>query len=382
MQPLAPPRRLLLADQVAQAIEAEIAAQRWREWLPGERSLQRVFNVSRQTVRAALARLIARHTLTVERARGYRIRPARQGTPDTTAAASHEIGLICPEPVYRMPPRFIQVLDILRGHCAEVGLNLEVLEGHRFKRTDPGRLMPRLVRCQPKACWILALANRRMQTWFERSGLPVVVYGNVYAGLSLSGTGIDFHACIRHAASLLLAKGHRRVVFVAYDLSRAGEADSWRGFQEAFGAHRGDVATPLLIERPDGDADALCRQLDGVLRGPSRPTAFVVSHTHHYAAVATHLVSRGLRIPADVSLVCRSEDPFLQFLRPTPAFYRANMEILSRLLFEQVRHAIAGTAKPGDQRLLVPELVPGGTVGPPPAPRGAGGARSGSKRNE
>jgi len=365
MQALAQPRRVLLADQVAQAVENEIAAQRWREWLPSERSLQRSLNVSRQTVRAALARLVARRRIAVEPYSGYRILPPK--TRAATAAPARELGLICPEPVYRMPPRFVQVLDIFRSHCAEAGLNLEVLEGQRFMRTDPGRLMPRLLRTHPKACWILVLASRRMQEWFDDSGEPAVVYGNVYPGLSLNGIGINYHACIRHAAALLLAKGHRRIALVAYDTQRAGEQDSVRGFREAFGSHRGETAVPIVMERPDSDADALCRQLDGVLRAPQRPTAFVVSHTHHYATVATHLASRGLRVPDDVSLICRSEDPFLQFMRPRPAFYRANMEVAARLLFDRVRATIAGTAKPGDQRLLMPELVPGGSVAPPPA---------------
>jgi DNA-binding LacI/PurR family transcriptional regulator len=266
-----------------------------------------------------------------------------------------------------MPPRFIQVLDIFRALCAEERLGVDVLEGQRFSRTDPGRLMPRLVRSSPKACWVLVLADRRMQEWFESSGVPAVVYGNVYSGLSLPGAGINYHACIRHATSLLLTKGHRRVALVAYDARRAGEQDSVRGFREAFEAHRGDPVVPLVLERPDSDADALCRQLDGVLRAAQRPTAFVVTHTHHYATVATHLASRGLRVPEDVSLICRSEDPFLQFMRPRPVFYRANMEVAAKLLFDRVRHAIEGTAKPGDQRLIVPELVPGGSVGPPPA---------------
>jgi DNA-binding LacI/PurR family transcriptional regulator len=373
MKPLAHPRRVLLADQVAQAIEAEIAAQRWREWLPSERSLQRILNVSRQTVRAALARLAARKRIVVNPYRGYRIVPlsrtarAKAKAKTVAPAPSRELGLICPEPVYQMPPRFLQVLDIFRALCAEGGLNLEVIEGQRFMRTDPGRLMPRLVRTHPKACWILVLANRRLQEWFAGSGEPAVVYGNVYPGVSLNGTGIDYHACIRHAASHLLTKGHRRIGFVAYDLRRAGEEASWRGFQEACAAHRGDDAVPTLIERPDSDADALCRQLDSALRARHRPTAFVVSHTHHYATVATHLALRGLHVPDDVSLICRSEDPFLQFMRPTPAFYRANMEVAARLLFERVRHAIDGTAKPGDQRLLIPELVQGGSVAAPSA---------------
>jgi DNA-binding LacI/PurR family transcriptional regulator len=365
MRPLSSLRRVLLAEQVAQSIEREIDAGRWREWLPSERSLQRVLNVSRQTVRAALERLQAAKRIAVEPYRGYRIAASPRARARAQSAASREVGVICAEAVYQMPPRFIQVLDVFRALCAEAGVNVEVMEGVRFKRTDPGRIMPRLVRSNPKACWVLVLADRRMQEWFERSGEPAVVYGNVYAGLKLSGAGINYHACIRHATSLLLAKGHRRIALVAYDVRRAGEQDTVRGFREAFEAQRGDEAVPVVLERPDSDATALCRQLDRVLQSPQRPTAFVISHTHHYATVATHLANCGLRIPRDVSLICRSEDPFLQFMRPTPAFYRANMDVAARLLFERVRLAIDGTARPGDQRLLVPELVAGESVAPP-----------------
>lgn len=359
------PRRVLLADQVAQSIEGEIAAERWIQWLPSERALQRILSVSRQTVRAALERLASTGRIAVEPYRGYRIVAAKIPKQNAVVIERRELGLICPEPVYRMPPRFIQVLDVFRALCAEAGLSVEVLEGQRFARNNPTRLMPRIVGISPKACWILALARRPLQEWFLQSGLPVVVYGNVYAGLKLTSTGIHYRACIRHATSLLLSKGHRRIVFVAYDVRAAGEEDSVRGFLEAFTAHRGEKGKPTVIERPDGDADALCRQLDAILRVEPLPTAFVVSHTHHYATVATHLVNRGLRIPDDVSLICRSEDPFLQFLRPKPVFYRANMEVAARMLFERVRQAIEGTARPGDQRLLVPELVQGDSVAAP-----------------
>lgn len=370
MQPFSRPRRVLLADQVSRALEVEIATQRWREWLPSERALQRLLNVSRQTVRAGLAQLIARRRIAVEPYAGYRILRVSRAPRAPVAPSSREIGLICPEPVYRMPPRFVQVVDMLRGHCAEAGYHLEMIEGQRFSRNDPGRIMPRIVRTHPKACWILALATRRLQAWFEQSGEPVVVYGNVHAGLRLNGAGMDYHACIRHATAQLLARGHRHLGFIAYDLRRAGEADSLRGFREACAAHRGGEIASVVIERPDDDADGLCRQLDRVVQAPRRPTAFVVSHTHHYAAVATHLALRGLRVPGDVSLICRGEDPFMHFMRPRPAFYRANMETFARLLFDRVGAVIAGTAMPGDQRLLMPELVPGGSVAEPGEPAG------------
>jgi hypothetical protein len=191
------------------------------------------------------------------------------------------------------------------------------------------------------------------------------VYGNVYAGLKLPGAGINYHACIRHATSLLLAKGHRRIVLVAYDVRRAGEQDTVRGFREAFAAHRSEIAVPVVLERPDSDAVALCRQLDGVLRGPHRPTA-------SSSAIPTTM-PRWRRI-----FPCAAEDSrrrladlpqrgsVLQFMRPTPAFYRASMELAARLLFNRVRHAIDGTCPAQRPTPPVPELVLGESIGPPP----------------
>jgi hypothetical protein len=145
---------------------------------------------ARQTVRAALERLIAKRHIVVEPYRGYRIVSRVKSTKARgRSALSREVGVICSESVYRMPPRFIQVLDLFRAHCAESGLTVDVLEGQRFQRTDPERLMPRLVRTAPKACWVLVLAIRRMQEWFERSDEPAVVYGNVYPGVCLAERG-------------------------------------------------------------------------------------------------------------------------------------------------------------------------------------------------
>src|SRR5678815_2208881 len=132
MQHLARPRRVLLAEQVAQSIEQEIDAGRWRQWLPSERTLQRVLNVSRQTVRAALQRLQASRRIAVLPYRGYRIAATKRKR--VQGPASREVAVICSEPVYLMPPRFIQVLDVFRTLCAEAGVNVDVMDGERFKR--------------------------------------------------------------------------------------------------------------------------------------------------------------------------------------------------------------------------------------------------------
>lgn len=363
LAPILAPRRELLVDQVAGTLRREIAAGRWREWLPGERSLIRVFNVSRGTLRSALHQLVVARELALQPQKGYRVRlPNRRATVPQPVVAP-EVGLICPERIYSMPSYVVQVVDLVRSLAAEAGLHLEIFEGSRFARSDPGRFMPSLVRGHPKACWIPIMADRRMQQWFVSTGTPAVIYGNVYPDLPLASVGIDYRACIRHATALLLGRGHRRIALVTHDPRHAGDQASLSGFDEAFRAHGGD-GVPIVVARPDDDVAMLRRQIDRLFAVRQPPTAIIVCRTHHYAAVATRLLETGRCIPGDVALICRGEDVFLRFLSPTPAFYRVNVEQLARSLFRSVLRVVGGATRFDEQHRLVPEFVPGASAGP------------------
>src|SRR5687768_3760981 len=117
MNPLSQPRREFLADQVAAILRREIAAGRWRGWLPGERALSRTLNVSRPTLRAALQQLVAAREIAVHSRDGYAIAE----TPPAAGRngnASHTLGLICPAEIYSMPSHVVQLVDLLRARCA------------------------------------------------------------------------------------------------------------------------------------------------------------------------------------------------------------------------------------------------------------------------
>jgi len=357
-----PPRREFLADQVALVLRREIATGRWCEWLPSERSLVRLLAVSRGTLRHALAQLVHTGELVLSAHRGYQVKPRTRAARGEPGRATTRLVVICPERIYSMPSYVVKLLDLVRSMAVEAGLQLEVLEGSRFSRADPGRFMPPLQRSHPQACWIPIMAHQRLQQWFVRSGTPAVVYGNAYPNLPLAAVGIDYHACIRHATSLLLARGHRRIALVTHDPRRAGDQESLAGFHEALRDHGGSDLEPLEMARPDDDVAVLRRQIDRVAGMRRPPSAYIVCRTHHYATVATRLMEKGLRIPEEVSMICRGEEVFPHFLSPTPSFYRVNVEALARRLFRCVLRVVGGATHVEEQHRVVPDYVSGGSV--------------------
>lgn len=360
MHQLAKPRRHYLAEEVARILCQEIRQCRWQGWLPSERRLLQLLSVSRLTLRQALQKLAETGIIEVVPRRGYRILETSTAAP-ANPAHSREIGLLCPAPLQSLPPFIGQVMDGLRTLCAESDMHLEVIENRRFNAMEPSQFFPELLRTNPKGCWVLFMAHRRVQEWFARSDAPVVIYGNVYAHLDLPAVGFDYHAVIWHATSMLLGKGHRSIAFLGYKTGAAGEEQSIGGFREAIKSAGAGVHSHELWAEGD-DTGRICRMVDGALRMKHPPTAFIIGRTHHYLTVATHLLRCGFHIPRDISLVSRMEDPFLSFVQPAPATYRANPANLSQKLYRTVAAVTAKDPTPARQTMILPEYLPGGSV--------------------
>ena len=75
----ASPRFVSLAAQVADALRDKIRSQTWTEWLPSERTLAETLQVSRKTLRKALAQLQREGTVEVVSGLGHRIVAAKDG---------------------------------------------------------------------------------------------------------------------------------------------------------------------------------------------------------------------------------------------------------------------------------------------------------------
>jgi LacI family transcriptional regulator len=93
----------------------------------------------------------------------------------------------------------------------------------------------------------------------------------------------------------------------------------------------------------------------------------VVPNAFHCLTVISGLALLGWKVPEQVSVISRDEDPFLAFLVPEPARYVASPQALARSLLHPVMDLLGGHAPVRRVAWLMPQFVRGASIGPVPA---------------
>lgn len=357
------PQRHSLVGQAVACLNTAIAAGQWREWLPAERTLCDMLQVSRSTLRRALAQLQRDGAIRPEHGAGNRILP--RGSRPRGRLHSHDVALLAPEPLELLRPAQILWIDELRAMLSERGCRLHVLHGRQYFRANPAAALEKLVRQHPHGCWILTLANPGCQQWFARRGLPCVIAGSCHAGVDLPFRDLDYRAACRHAAGVLLALGHRRLALIAQKTRLAGDIESETGFIEGVRGSRHADATAVVCHH-DATVAGVTQLLKRLVAQKPAPTALLVANAYHCLAVVSGLAELGWRVPGRMSVISRDEGSFLTFLMPTPARYVANPRAFARSLLQPVLELLEGGAVSQRALRLMPEFIRGETLGPAP----------------
>lgn len=363
--PTRPANYQSLATQVAARIVDAIRAGTWQEWLPGERALTDTLQVSRKTLRKALAHLQHDGVLVTTHGLGHRIALA----VSTAAAPRPEptIGLLTPESLENLRPYTALWVDELRALLIEHGVRLATFAGHRFFNTRPDKALARLVQQNPQTCWVLAHTNEQIQQWFCDRRVPCVIAGSCHHGLDLPNVDKDNFATCRHAAGAMLRHGHRRVAFLTQQSQRAGDLESEAGFIDGVRRSSRAGAEPAII-RHDGTVDGVTRVLARVFAAKNAPTALLVANPAYYLSAITFLAQHGLRVPQDVSLVSRDDDAFLAYLTPQPARYSCNAKTYAKRLLHPIQAILRGEPLAHPVHRIEPTFVAGASLAAPKTP--------------
>jgi DNA-binding LacI/PurR family transcriptional regulator len=118
----------------------------------------------------------------------------------------------------------------------------------------------------------------------------------------------------------------------------------------------------------------IARQLTRLTDLRPRPTALFVTKTLAVPAAYTLLSAAGLNVPRDLAVVCREDDPFLEYLSPAVARYGTDPAAIARKLAVFLVRIAGGEPPRVSRDLLVPRFIPGPSLGPPLARAGLRGA--------
>ena len=354
------PQRHSLEKQTAAVLREEIARGTWRDWLPGERSLCEMLQVSRHTLRAALVQLRGDGIVSSGQGVGTRI-VAGAGKPGRRRLASQDVGLLFPGTLDELLPNHILWIDQLRAMLGERGCRLHLFHGRKFARRDPGRALQGLLARHAHKCWILLLSPEPVQKWFELKKVPCVVAGTIYAGVALPFCDLDHHAICRHAAGVLLGRGHRKVALVTQKSRRAGDIESEAGFTE--GIRQSPCAdTEVMIAYHDATPAGIAAAVRRLMQRKPRPTALLVVNAFHYLTVASGLAQLGHRVPEDVSVVSRDGEPYFSYLMPVPTHYMIDPRRYAKALMTPVLQLLEGGAITRRAVHIMPEFRAGKSV--------------------
>jgi LacI family transcriptional regulator len=270
--------------------------------------------------------------------------------------------LLSPVALQNLPATAIFWVDALRDHLAAAGYRLEFQASQAGYSPHPEHALETLLQKHQPAGWVLYLSTAPQQHWFNERGLPCVVSGSLHSGIELGSVDIDYVATCQHAAGQFAAKGHRRAALLMPRSEQAGNLESERGFREAGPKLRPHPVETLVVHH-DGSVPGICRALDGLSRGSRAVTGVLVAKPAHVVTTVSHLLRRGVRIPEDMSLISRDDDPLLEYLVPTVARYHSDAELFARKISRLVVDLVQmGVRRRHDIR-LVPRFLRGETLG-------------------
>lgn len=355
-------KRSSLVAQVADAIRMEIRRSTWTEWIPSERELSRSLHVSRNTCRFALHLLYREGLVEPVQGRGIRVRQLPPAVKPQILPQTHSVGVIIPDALGRLRPSNSLMIEELQAELYDMQVRLQLHSSPAYYAGNPRRALEKLVEKTPHDCWILVLSHRPLQNWFMQRQLPCVVSGSIYSDVVLPSVDYDYRAVCRHAVGKLLALGHRRIVFLNRQLRAAGDLESEAGFAEGIRASSDEKIESRIVYHDDHleSVSNVIRQLFKSTMKP--PTGLIVANPFSYLSAMTTLARCGFRVPDDVSLISRDDDPFLAYVDPVPARYIYDVTGLARKLMFMIRSLLDGGAAKRDAVRIVPHFSAGGSL--------------------
>lgn len=349
------------AEQVAAYLRERLASEQWGARLPPERDLAQQFGVSRWTLRAAIEALQREGLIGRRSQAGTRI---VRGSSTSGQAHQISVGLVMVNSADPSTSRISFLLEQMRHYLQAQGARLEVHLTYYLRTGGVSSHFKQLIRSNQHDCWVLLSPLESMELWCAERRAPVIVLGTASEASKLPYASLDFRAVCRHAVGTMISRGHRRLAMILSETLKSDDKLSRLGFEEGV-RESSREGVEVCYEVHDQSHKAIMRLADRLLAQPDYPTAWLICRQGSFARFFTYLLHRQVRIPEQLSVLCRDEDHYFGEFLPRPTCYRLNKERLVHRATRLALRVAMGQAQPRESVLETPELVPGETLGAP-----------------
>jgi DNA-binding LacI/PurR family transcriptional regulator len=354
MEPL--PRKQTLPELVLARLREGISAGEWKGILPAERVLSETLQVSRQTLRLAIAQLRNEGWLDVVGKRTVIQR--RRSRPRAEVMSTRRIIFLSPHALERLSSVGLFVYGELSRKLSPLGATIQIETSPAFSHRKVKGYLDKLVVKSRADAWVLHRSPPEVQRYFQALGTPTVLLGNAHKSISIPALNIDYAAALKHCMNRLDGLGHStdRIVLVVPETRLAGNIEIEAAFR---------AATGTCILRYDEQSENASELLTRALSRARKPTAFVVLRTSIATKIHGLLQHRhSLSLPRDISLACLEDAAFMEHLVPQITRYHIDSSKIAQLIFTTLsRQLSSGIIKNWSHRPLIPKLIPGDTVG-------------------
>lgn len=162
--------------------------------------------------------------------------------------------------------------------------------------------------------WINPWGEHRLSILraLEAAGLPVVGVPLYASGWTRNSVGVNFHGLGYAAAAYLLKSGHRDIVAISSD-PEAPRQSFFKGLETAFSENGLDRDERLNVT-PDGD---LASRLETLI-DLKTPFTAIMTTSARYREVMDVLAKKGVRVPADCSVLVEGDNATNYLKDPAP----------------------------------------------------------------
>jgi DNA-binding LacI/PurR family transcriptional regulator len=175
----------------------------------------------------------------------------------------------------------------------------------------------------------------------KKMHVPVVLLNNQHPSEFAHSVVIDNVKASLVATEHLLQLGHRRIAYLGDRFGYQSDTERFAGYRRAVEAAGIEFAPELVVHgdgRPEGGQQAVTRLL--ALDAP--PTAVFCYNDMSAVGVMREVHARGLRIPADLSVVGFDDLYLSQYLQPPLTTVRQPMHKMGRMAMETLLRIMNG----------------------------------------